>query len=310
MTFVRTKLEACLTAAGAGAGAPLPIELGRGRHAVHSRHHTPADMAQLASGQRQAQKLRTVVLTNTRQSTRFSSFIPDHAPDPRKEYAWLGEHGVEQVLRDRLNFPLNPFANKSVFWAGMDPFRGLSVLTRDREVDAVVCVFENTAVPIVALRRALRFKPPVFLIEISGRGWRPRDAVLDFVLPRVDQVLTLTSASRRYVESAYQLKRPAIVTGYWVDEAFFHPDAQLSDGHPRTGDYVLAIGDDHTRDFQLLIEACATLDIKVIIRTSLNVNIPDSMRERAEVIYSKVSYRELRDLYKQASVVALPLEGG
>ncbi len=34
-------------------------------------------------------------------------------------------------------------------------------------------------------------------------------------------MLTLTIASKRYVESAYNLKRPAIVVGYAVDETFF-----------------------------------------------------------------------------------------
>jgi glycosyltransferase involved in cell wall biosynthesis len=253
------------------------------------------------------QYLRTVVLTNTRQAGRFSSYVPDHRPNPALEYLYLRENGIDQHLRDRMRFPLNPLERLDILYAGIDPLRALSVLVRDRHVDAVLCVYENTAPVIVALRRAFRFGAPVFLWEVSERGWRPRDAILDFVVPRVDQVLTLTIASKRYVESAYNLKRPAIVVGYAVDETFFRPDAEASCRAYPGGDYILAVGDDQTRDYDVLLEACASVDVSLVIRTGLPLRIPPQLGEKVKVIANQLSYRELRDLYRHARLVALPL---
>lgn len=251
--------------------------------------------------------LRIVVLTNTRQAGRFSSYVPDRGPNPALEYVYLRENGIDQHLRDRMRFPLNPLERLDILYAGIDPLRALRVLLHDRHVDAVLCVYENTAPFIVALRRILRFGVPVFLWEVSERGWRPRDAILDFVVPRVDQVLTLTSASKRYVESAYNLKRPAIVVGYAVDETFFRPDAEAGCRAYRGGDYILAVGDDQTRDYDVLLEACASVDIPLVIRTGLPLRIPPQLSEKVKVIANRLSYRELRDLYRHARLVALPL---
>ena len=253
------------------------------------------------------QHLRTVVLTNTRQAGRFSSYVPDHRPNPALEYAYLRENGIDQHLRDRMRFPLNPLERLDILYAGIDPLRALRVLLHDRHVDAVVCVYENTAPVIVALRHVFRFGAPVFLLEVSERGWRPRDAILDFVVPRVDQVLTLTSASKRYVESAYKLKRPAIVVGYAVDEIFFRPDAEASGSAYPGGDYILAVGDDQTRDYDVLLEACASVDIPLVIRSGLALRIPPRLGDQVKVIANRLSYQELRDLYRHARLVALPL---
>jgi glycosyltransferase involved in cell wall biosynthesis len=120
-------------------------------------------------------------------------------------------------------------------------------------------------------------------------------------------VLTLTIASKRYVESAYNLKRPAIVVGYAVDETFFRPDAEASCRAYPGGDYILAVGDDQTRDYDVLLEACASVDMSLVIRTGLPLRIPPQLGEKVKVIANQLSYRELRDLYRHARLVALPL---
>jgi glycosyltransferase involved in cell wall biosynthesis len=201
----------------------------------------------------------------------------------------------------------NPLARSNILFAGIDIVRAFRVLLFERHVDAVVCVFENTALIIVALRGLFLFKPPVLLYEVSARGWRWRDWVLDFVVPRVDQVLTLTRHSKQYVESCYKLKRPAIVTGYSIDHTFFRPDAPLTTSQEVPADFILAVGDDHSRDYDTLLRACMEIRVHIVLRTRLNPEIPPEMLDRTDVIHDRLSYRELRDLYLQARLVVISL---
>jgi glycosyltransferase involved in cell wall biosynthesis len=273
-------------------------------------HETGEDAALRRSADAEPRCLRIVTLPNTRQSDRFTSYVPEQGPNPSLPYRYLRENGIDLQIRDRLKFPMNPFERLDILYAGIDPLRALRVLLLDRRVDAVLCGFENTALPIVALRRIFRFAPPVFLMEVSHRGWRPRDTVLDFVLPRVDQVLALTDASKCYVESAYDLKRPAIVVngpGVAIDETFYRPDAEPSGPAYANGNYVLSVGDDHTRDYDLLVTACASLDISLVIRTSRPIRIPPQMQDRVKLIPDRLSFREFRDLYLDARLLVLPL---
>lgn len=252
-------------------------------------------------------RLKTVVLTNTRQSVRFDSYVPDHAPDPFLEYQCYASCGIDQHLRDRNDFPINPWANSGVFFAGIDVIRALRILIFDRDVDAVLCVFENTALALVALRWIFRFKPPILLYEVSSRGWRWRDMALDFVLPRVEQVLTLTQHSKEYVERHYLLKRPAVVTGYSIDDQFFRPDAPLTTELPAPDDFILAVEDDYSRDYETLVRAAAGLDLPLVLRTGCKLEIPEQQRDGVTIMPDRLSYRELRDLYSRASIVVLPL---
>ncbi|MBW4096257.1 MAG: glycosyltransferase family 4 protein [Acidobacteria bacterium] len=214
---------------------------------------------------------------------------------------------MDQGLRDRNNFPINPWARSHILFAGIDIVRAFRVLLFDRHVDAVVCVFENTALVILAFRRLFRFKPPVLLYEVSSRGWRWRDWMLDFVMPRIDQALTLTQHSKQHVESCYRLKRPAIVTGYFIDETFFRPDAPLTTSQQVPDDFILAVGDDHSRDYGTLLRACTGLDVPVVLRTRLNPAIPQELLDRVTVIPDRLPYRGLRDLYRRARLVVVPL---
>lgn len=252
-------------------------------------------------------RIRTVVLTNTRQAVRFTSYVPDHAPNPSLEYQCLARCGVDQSLRDRNEFPINPWARSHILFAGVDVIRAMRVLIFDRKVDAVVCVYENTALIILALRRAFRFAPAVLLYEVSSPGWRWRDWMMDFVIPRVDLVLTLTEHSKRFTESAYRLERPAIVTGYWVDDTFFRPDALQTERQQLPEQFILAVGDDYSRDYATLIEACVGLDIPLVLRTGINPKVPEDQRKRVTVISERLSYRALRDLYLRARLVVVPL---
>jgi len=130
---------------------------------------------------------------------------------------------------------------------------------------------------------------------------------MSFVIPRVDMVLTLTEHSKLFAESTYQLKRPAIVTGYWVDDTFYYPEAPKTESQALPERFILAVGDDHSRDYPTLIQACKDLDISLVLRTGANLKVPEEQRKQVTVISERLSYRALRDLYLQAHLVVVPL---
>jgi glycosyltransferase involved in cell wall biosynthesis len=229
------------------------------------------------------------------------AYRPGEAPDPGRERRILAEHGVDAILYDRGQFPWNPFARAHPFYAGLDPLRALRILLFERDADLVLCIFESTAFFLCLLRGVFRFKPPIVLMEVNAREWRPRNVVLDAVLPRVDRVIALTRPQAAYVGQTWRPKREPVVLDWVVDEMFYAPRPEPGRG------YILAVGDDISRDYATLVAACADSDRGLVLRTSRAIAIPESMAVRARVITARLSHRELRDLYAGAAVVAVPL---
>lgn len=245
--------------------------------------------------------LRLLAIPNTRQEGRFAEYSPGSDPDPEREYAILWRGGVRKILYDLNPFPLNPLAGMPVFYAGLDLARALRILLFERQADIVMCIFENTAFFLVLLRALFRFKPRILLLEVSARGWKPRDIILDFVVPRVDHIIALTEHSRAYVESSYRVKAPVEVLGPGIDESFFKPVPRETEA------CILAVGDDISRDFATLLDAVGSLPCSVILKTRRPVEVPQEMRGRVRIIRERLSYAQLRDLYAAARLVCLPL---
>lgn len=245
--------------------------------------------------------LTCLFLPNTRQTERFTRFDPTKIRDPRRPSDILWNHGVFVLPSDLNRFPLNPFAKAGTFYAGFDPARAFTILLCRRHVDVVVPVFESTAFFLVMLRRLFFFRPKIVLLEVSPLGWRPRDLVRRYVVPRVDHVVTLTAHSRDALLRAHNRIPPVSVLTAGVDEAFYSPISAVP-----TVD-VLAVGEDQSRDFGTLLEACRGLACSITLKTRRRLDIPAEMRGRVTVIRERLSDVELRALYATARIVCLPL---
>ena len=244
---------------------------------------------------------KTVLFLSGRRPDRGRApFVAGTEPDPNLLATGLAAAGFEVRSRPVHGFPCNPLAGFGTFHAGFDPLRALRVLLFDRRVDAVVSVGESSVAIILLLAGLLRFRPPVLLRDISGRGWRKRDRVTDFVLARVDRVLALTPEQKAWAEATRRLRGPVDMVGFAIDAAFFRPQP-----HPDEG-YVLAVGDDAGRDYATLIAACRATTCRLILRTNSAPAIPADQRNQVSVL-SRLSYPALRDLYAGAAVVAVPL---
>ena len=174
-----------------------------------------------------------------------------------------------------------------------------------RDADFIISVGESSIVVILLLTKLFRFKPLILLREISGQGWTKRDRIVRFVLARVDGVLALTPHQVRMAQSLYRLKAPPDLAGFAIDEKFFRP--QPCEEAREADKYVLSVGDDAGRDYETLIAACRDTPYRLVLRTSLDVHVPDDMRGRVKVL-SHLSYTDLRSLYAAASIVVVPLK--
>jgi len=249
------------------------------------------------------QPLKVVFLPNVRMRERRMSLIAEGGPDPRREAEDFAKNGIAFHERDLHIYPFNPLAKKGTFFAGFDPLRALKVLLFDRDADVIVSVFESNVFFILLLRKLFFFKPKVVLWEVSGRGWAKRDQVLDFVVPRADRLFLLTQDQKRIADAFYRLKAPADIVGFAIDDHFFSPLAVEGQSEP----YVLAVGDDVSRDYPTLIAACRALGVPLKLRSSarlpeLKENIPGI------TVLGRQSYRELRELYARATIVVVPIK--
>ena len=226
---------------------------------------------------------------------------PGQTPDPAGLPKGLAERGITVRYRRLNRVPLNPMAGRGTFYAGFDLLRALRVLLFDRDADVVFSVGESNLVAVLLLAPLLRFRVPTVLREVSARGWRRRDRVVDFVVPRVTQLDVLTPHQKRRLPTEFTLQAPPVLTGFAVDDTFFHPLPDVPEVLR-----IVAVGDDAGRDYPTLIEACRSLDWPLVLRTATRPAVPDTMRDRVELL-GRLSFLELRNLYASAAVVAVPV---
>jgi glycosyltransferase involved in cell wall biosynthesis len=111
-------------------------------------------------------------------------------------------------------------------------------------------------------------------------------------------------SERAEVEGRFGVK--AKVNPFGVDVDFWTPGA---DGV--AGDFVLAVGNDARRDYGTLVEAVrgAGERVKILTNRDLPADLPENVEQvRGSWHRPAVSDEELRDLYRAARVVVVPLE--
>lgn len=128
----------------------------------------------------------------------------------------------------------------------------------------------------------------------AGRVWRA-------ALRSADAVVCLAESQRRaLVEQGVEPGRLYVVR-FGVDAEFFGPAPRPADG------YVLSAGRDLGRDYATLVQAARGLDARVVIVAGAqNLAEAGPLTSNVEVRLD-VSYAELRELYRGASCVAVPV---
>jgi glycosyltransferase involved in cell wall biosynthesis len=223
--------------------------------------------------------------------------------EPDREEIWrlLEPRGYSRARLDPFGLPWNPFARSHPALLAIDPARALCVLLFHRHADIVVCNFESSALLILLLRRLFRFRGKVVVYDIGVAGaWRLRDRILRLVVPRADLLLPL---GRAQVPGLLALGvRPERVhpVHQGVSTDFYTDARDAPDG------YVLAVGDDVSRDYPTLLTASAGLTQEVRIRSRV---IRENRQDHpaVTVVSGRLTPDEYRALIAGAVLVVLPL---
>jgi glycosyltransferase involved in cell wall biosynthesis len=197
-------------------------------------------------------------------------------------------------------WPLNPLAGKPSLFSSIDPLRAADVLLRRRRALAVVSYFQSGALLVLALRRLLGFKPLVVIVDIGDdQNWRAREKIVRFCIARADAVFTFAGAQAEYLRKKYDTDTVRFLPQQ-ADTGFFSPGADAAE------DFVLSVGGDISRDFETLKRAVFDQGFPIVLRTSLVVE--DRARfPNVTVVRDRLSDSGLRDLYRRAKIVVLPL---
>jgi glycosyltransferase involved in cell wall biosynthesis len=236
--------------------------------------------------------------------------VPDQFPDLSDALLCLEDQGFQVTIEDSLGLPWNPLARMHEFYSGLDPLRAARVLARFRRYDAVISVGCSSAFFVVMLRRLLGLRLPIVLIDPAlSYDYPRRKRLQDRVLPHVQKVVVFGRAQLDYLRREYGDRVDAAFLHHRADTDFYSP-GPAPEQSPPDQPYIFSIGNDCSRDFDTLARAvrlCAGhpgYAHRCLIHTTLPVSDPGP---GVEVCNTRVSYTELRDLYRRASLVVLPL---
>jgi glycosyltransferase involved in cell wall biosynthesis len=225
----------------------------------------------------------------------------DDAPDREKTFRILSGQGYRYRRLDPLHWPWNPFARSNPVLLAIDPLRALYVLVKYRKAAVVLCCFESAALVLLLLRRLFFFKPKIAVLDLGVPGeWPLRDIILRRVVPRADLLLPLGSnqASGLALLGADPVKIRPFRNGTSPD--FFTQTVDCPDG------YVLAIGDDISRDYPTFLNAVRGLPRDVVIR-SRRVAEDRAAFPKVSIVSASLAPKNYRRLIAEAAIVVLPL---
>jgi glycosyltransferase involved in cell wall biosynthesis len=222
--------------------------------------------------------------------------------DPFELERLLLAYDVRLTIISPGQWPINPFGRASTMLRALDPWRALRVVLRERRHDVVVAVTVGPALPLLIVRRLARFSAPILQWDITLDGrWRLRNRIHDFVIPRLDGMMVLSSVQPAYITRRWSSAVPVTVIGHSIDTTFYRPMGQ------GPGDYILAVGDDIGRDFPKLLAAMDGIRTQLVLRTSHDLSPAAKRLTNLRVMPDRVSESAFRSLYANSRFVVVPL---
>lgn len=251
----------------------------------------------------ESRRLKVVLIASEDWLPGIRSYVHGSRPDPVALYRLLAErYGIDVEIIDPFLSSKLPLLRRHMVYRGIDPFRALKILLLRRDVDLVLSVFESSVAVMTLLRQLMHYKPKLAIWDvIPDEVWRPRKWLQNIAFPRVDSLLVLSENQINYLGKRWGIGERATPVWQEIDTEFYQPQNFNIDGP------ILAIGDDHGRDWPTLIGALAPLDVEVIVKTRAKLEVPSNARMRLKQISSRMSFPELRELYAKASLVVIPL---
>jgi glycosyltransferase involved in cell wall biosynthesis len=152
------------------------------------------------------------------------------------------------------------------------------------------------------LRKRLVYLDSMFQLPRSRR----RRIVAQKCVERADRIVCFSDSQAELWQQEFGVEQGVIVAVPWgMDPAFYRPRPVRVDEPP----YVLSVGRDIGRNFDLLVDALAGSGVNIKLVT-LPYLVSERVRRSPNVeILERLSYDALFDLYARAAVVAVPLHG-
>lgn len=217
--------------------------------------------------------------------------------------SYLRGYGVCPAVLDSTKGFLNPLKKRGPLWAGIDPLRVLRMIWNYRRYDVLVSVDAPSSLLFVLFKRLFRLKKPVVVIDPAVAPSYFNSVRLNGqVLPYVNHVIVFSRVHEEYLRKDYGGRAKVTMVYHRIDPVFFD---RLRCRELNCEPYIVAVGNDSSRDYETLFEAVEGLPIRVICNTQRKVMraAPPNVTLQREYI----QYRDLRDLYGNAEAVVLPL---
>ena len=201
----------------------------------------------------------------------------------------------------------NPGAGRGSLLAGIDPLRFIRQLLRYRHYDVLIGADSPSVLLFVLLKRALKLKKPVVIIDPAlNSQYRNRMRLHSLVLPYVDEVVVFGKIQVEFLEREYGGRVSSTFIRHRMDCRFFDPALAPEPPSDPAQRYVLAVGNDIGRDYETLLAAATSLPMPVLIHTRRK--LPQALPRNVRVQSDWITFEELRLLYARASVVVMPLK--
>ena len=214
----------------------------------------------------------------------------------------LEQQGFAVEFFDVNGQPWNPMASQPSMLKAIDPLRALKVLLHWPRPAVVLSYFESGALLLVLFKRLFFFRSPIVIVDIGiGSGSRLRDLFLRLIIPRVAAIFTLGSEQVSHIQTRYKTKALIEFIPAHVDTEFYAPQNAAP-----AGNYILAVGDDISRDYETLLEAVAGMDVKLVLKTRRDIKNA-KLHPDLSIVSARLPDRELRGLYDSAKLVVMPL---
>jgi glycosyltransferase involved in cell wall biosynthesis len=190
---------------------------------------------------------------------------------------------------------------------GSTLFAVRALLPRLRQADVVVGSTTGTAMALAVWRLLGRHDRPLvgIVAGLANRRWRPTRLRTTLPLLRRMHVLLYGDGELEPVLALDpRLQGRVHVDRFGVDTGFWSPAEVAPEG------FVMAIGNDGNRDWQTLVAAAAEIpaDVRIFTHRQPPSGLPANVVWHDADWYTQVlSDAEVRDLYRRASAVIVPI---
>lgn len=225
--------------------------------------------------------------------------------EPDKDFLQMARK-MDAVLIGTDGLPAGPLITRLSKATALDFNLAARTLHDHPDADVYVSFSERVGIPL-GIALAQRRRRPSHILIAHKLDTIPKRLmnVVGRWTAGVDKIIVLCNSQREIAERVFRVPC-RFIKGCVVDESFFCPDASVAEE-----DYVLSVGSE-SRDYETLMRAAQRLPFRFKILSSS----PWCRRKnqtRASVcsnieFLSRVSYVEMRDLYRRARLVVVPLK--